>query len=235
MGIQEQGQKQWDDAYNRGGNILFYPHEEIIRFVNKYVRKRDGIEQFHNIMDLTEDEWNDFQSLDLGCGIGRHVKFLDEFGLNPFGIDLSDTAISLGKDWFRKIGKKKLAERLMVGSVTELPYEDESFWICVSHGVLDSMPREIAKKGMQEALRVMKQRGFMYIDLIMDIVDGEDRDEIVDFGYEKDTVQSYFTTDTIKKFLGETIEIIEFKVITYSDENGNKTNRRAHLIIQKRG
>lgn len=65
----------------------------------------------------------------------------------------------------------------------------------------------------------------------MDIVDGEDRDEIVDFGYEKDTVQSYFTTDTIKKFLGETIEIIEFKAITYSDENGNKTNRRAHVII----
>lgn len=185
-------------------------------------------------MDLTDEEWNDFRSLDLGCGIGRHVKFLDEFGLNPFGIDLSDTAISIGKDWFGGIGRKDLAERLIIGSVTDLPYEDESFWICVSHGVLDSMSREIAIKGMQELFRVMKPKGLMYPDLIMDIGEGKDKDVIIDFGYEKDTVQSYFTIDTIKKFLGESIEIVDLKVITYSDENGNETNKRARLIVQKK-
>ncbi len=223
----------WNDAYNRGGNVLFYPHEEIIRFVNKYVRKRDGIDQFHDVMDLTKDEWDSFKSLDLGCGIGRHVKFLDEFGLNPYGIDISDIAISMGKKWFEKIGKDNLVERLMVGSVIDLPYEDESFNICVSHGVLDSMPRNIALEGIKEVLRVMKRNGLMYLDLIMD-EEGRDREEIVHYGYEKNTVQSYFNLSAIKNFFGEGVEIVEFKIITWSDEKGDENNKRAHIIVKKK-
>lgn len=96
--FKNEGRAEWNAAYDRGGNITFYPHEEIIRFVNKYVRKREGIQEFRNVMDLPEDEWDQFKSLDLGCGIGRHVKFLDEFGLEPYGIDLSETAVSIGKD-----------------------------------------------------------------------------------------------------------------------------------------
>ena len=71
-------QAEWNNSYLGGGNMCFYPHEEIIRFVNKYIRKRDGIHEFHNVMDLPDEEWMNFKSLDLGCGIGRHVKFLDE-------------------------------------------------------------------------------------------------------------------------------------------------------------
>lgn len=231
--LQEEGQLTWDNSYRGGGNICFYPHEEIVRFVNRYVRKRDGIDAFHNIMDLTEDDWNHFKSLDLGCGIGRHVKFLDEFGLNPYGIDLSDTAVTIGKDWFRSLGRDDLAQKLAVGSVTELPYDDETFWICVSCGTLDSMQREIAQKGMEEAFRVIKKNGLMYLDLIMGLQD-KDGDEIVLSGYEKDTIQSYFTCDSIREFLGERAEIIRFEIITHSDEQKNITGRRAHLIIQKK-
>lgn len=232
MGIEEKA-ADWNDAYNRGGNLLFYPHEEIIRFVNKYVRKRDGINEFHDVMELTKEEWDNFKSLDLGCGIGRHVKFLDEFGLNPFGIDISDIAISLGKQWFETIDKHELIDRLVVGSVMNLPYKDESFNICVSHGVLDSMSRDIALKGIKEVIRVMKRRGLVYLDFIVDM-EGNRRDEIVGSGYEKNTIQSYFTLDEIKDFLGESVQIIEFKVITWSDDEGNEYNRRAHLIIRKK-
>ena len=231
--MQIEDQNKWNMAYHRGGNICFYPHEEIIRFINRYVRKRDGINEFHNVMDLTEEEWNSFRSLDLGCGIGRHVKFLDEFGLNPFGIDLSDAAISMGKEWFQKIGRNDLAEKITIGSVTNLPYEDESFWICVSCGTLDSMNREIAKKGIKEAFRVLKKKGLMYLDLIMDTKKG-DKDEIVDYGYEKDTVQSYFTVDAIKDFLGEDIEIVELNIIMQSDEDGNEKYKRAHVVVRKK-
>lgn len=152
-------------------------------------------------MNLSDEEWNDFRSLDLGCGIGRHVFFLNEFGLNPYGIDLSDEAIKMGKDWFISEGKESLADRLIVGSVTELPFGDNFFEICVSHGVLDSMPRKIAIQGMKEIYRVLKSGGLMYFDLIMD-VDRGDKDEVVEDGYEKDTFQSYFTTKTIYDFVG---------------------------------
>lgn len=231
--LQEEGQLTWDNSYRGGGNICFYPHEEIVRFVNRYVRKRNGIDAFHNIMDLTEDDWKHFKSLDLGCGIGRHVKFLDEFGLNPYGIDLSDTAITIGKEWFRSLGRDDLAQKLTIGSVTELPYDDETFQICVSCGTLDSMQREIAQKGMEEAFRVIKRHGLMYLDLIMGLQD-KDGDEIVLSGYEKDTIQSYFTCDSIREFLGERAGIIRFEIITHSDEQKNITGRRAHLIIKKK-
>ncbi len=163
--------------------------------------------------------------------MGRHVKFLDEFGLNPYGIDLSDTSISLGREWFTSIGKPSLGERIQVSSVEQLPFDDDYFTICISCGVLDSMPREIAKKGIKEAHRVLKNNGLMYIDLIMDTSRG-DKDEIVDFGYEKGTIQSYFTQESIKKFIGSEMEILNMKVITWHDGGKEETNRRAHIILR---
>ncbi|PWT26055.1 methyltransferase domain-containing protein [Butyrivibrio fibrisolvens] len=228
-GLERYGSKQWNASYTRGGNILFYPHEEIIRFVNKYVRKRHDINVFEDILPLLSSEKN-FSSLDLGCGIGRHVKYLDESGLNPYGIDLSETAISKGKEWLISIGKKELADKLTIGSVTNLPYEDNTFGICVSHGVLDSMPREIAVKGMQEVKRVLLPGALMYLDLIMgtELIEG---DTIVDDGYEQGTIQSYFTVDSIKEFLSE-FDIIDFNIITSTDDTGTLRNKRAHLIIK---
>lgn len=232
MNFKEEGQDKWNKAYSRGGNIVFYPHEEIIRFVNKYIRKRLGVNEFKNIMKLSDNEWNNFTSLDLGCGIGRHIIFLEEFGLNPSGIDLSDKAISEGKHWFNTINKGYLADKITVGSVAELPYDNESFNICISHGVLDSMPRDIAKRGISEVYRVLKKRGIMYLDLIMNTEIGNN-DVEVQSGYEKGTIQSYFTVDSIKEFIGDKVEIIEFKIISRGDENGIVHNRRAHLVIQK--
>lgn len=139
------------------------------------------INNFINVTDLSDDEWADFSSLDLGCGIGRHIVFLDEFGLNPYGIDLSDNAINIGKSWVKAIGKDYLEDHFVVGSVTELPFKDDFFNICVSHGVLDSMPRNIAEKGLNEVYRVVKSGGLIYFNLIMDDKRGN-VDEIVQDG-----------------------------------------------------
>ena len=223
-------QNEWNNSYMGGGNILFYPHEEIIRFINKYVRKRIGYNSFENVMKLSDKDWRDFKSLDLGCGCGRHVKFLNEFGLNPYGIDLSDTAISLGKEWFMHIGEHDLVEKLIVGNVENLPFENNFFNICVSHGVLDSMPRDIAQNGLKESLRCLKKDGMMYFDLIMS---SSDKDEIQTIGLEKDTVQSYFTVESIKKFISTAAKIIDFKIINWADSNEHIINKRAHIIIKK--
>ena len=104
MNLKEEGQDIWNKAYERRGNILFYPHEEIVRFVNKYVRKRVGITEFTNILPLTDCEWKNFRSVDIGCGIGRHIKFLDEFGLNPYGITATHAPRCPISAWVRKSG-----------------------------------------------------------------------------------------------------------------------------------
>ncbi len=250
--LKEIGQDAWNDAYTRGGNITFYPNEEVVRFLNRYVRKRRGISEFENIFDA--GNWTEFRSLDLGCGIGRHMRILDEFGLKSYGIDLSETAVEYGKRWFNEMGKPDVAERLQVGSVAELPFDDGFFDICVSESVLDSMPREIAKQGVSETNRVLKKNGIFFLSLIMD-PSRNDEDVIVDDGYEKDTVQSYFTEQGIDDFLTKAFEIVDLKVVTTEDiyRQGSKvkrldenmfikeldnnlvaTSKRAYIVAKKR-
>lgn len=39
---------EWNSSYENRDNFVFYPHEEIIRFVSKYIRKRVGLDEFHD-------------------------------------------------------------------------------------------------------------------------------------------------------------------------------------------
>lgn len=225
--IQEcERQNQWNESYTRGGNICFYPHEEVVRFINRYIKKRVGIDEFEDLSEDLNTMGTNFRSLDLGCGIGRHIRLLDEFGLNPFGIDLSSKAI---EKWFQSLGRGDLVDKIKAGSIVNIPYEDQSFDLCVACEVFDSMERGIAIQGLKELKRVLKSNGLVYMDLIMDDQLGN-MDQIVDEGYEKDTIQSYFTKDSIKEFLGSEIQIVEFKIIMCADENGCVFDKRAHII-----
>lgn len=228
--LEGQGSGVWDAAYNRGGNICFYPDVEIVRFINRFIRKRHGVNEFEDLTPLLSADSAAFASLDLGCGIGRHVKFLDEFGLNPYGIDLSGTAVSMGKEWMLSMNRPDLSEKMYVASVAELPFEDDFFGLCVSSGVLDSMPRRIAVQGLKEVKRVLKRDALMYLNLILSS-EKQDADELVQEGYEEGTIQSYFTVETIKKFLSE-FEIVDFKIITLTDDAFREKNKRAHIVVR---
>ena len=45
---------KWEESYRRKENFVFYPHEEIIRFVSKYIRKRVGLDEWK---DVSEIQW----------------------------------------------------------------------------------------------------------------------------------------------------------------------------------
>ena len=38
--------KPWDKSYSNNDNLLLYPHEEVIRFTNKYINKRIDTHSF---------------------------------------------------------------------------------------------------------------------------------------------------------------------------------------------
>lgn len=42
--------KQWNESYARGENAIFYPHEEVVRFLNRFIRKRIGETHFSDII-----------------------------------------------------------------------------------------------------------------------------------------------------------------------------------------
>ena len=165
---------EWDQSYINGDNFIFYPHEEVIRFVSKYIKKRVGPSHFLDQLyakQLSEKfAIPQFRILDLGCGIGRHVKFCTEMQLDSYGVDLSETAIETAHNWLSNAGLSDLRNRLIVGNVSSLPWTDSFFHFAVSHGVLDSMPWQISRSAIIELSRTMVIGGLFYCDLILEII-----------------------------------------------------------------
>ena len=46
---------QWDESYSRLENYIFYPKEAVVKFINKYVRKRVSPNQFKSILQSNTD------------------------------------------------------------------------------------------------------------------------------------------------------------------------------------
>ena len=68
--------KEWNEAYNQKQNFIYYPKDEVIIFLNKYIKKRTGLKSFENILKTND---NIINGLDFGCGIGRATIFMKEF------------------------------------------------------------------------------------------------------------------------------------------------------------
>ena len=154
--------EQWEEAYGRKDNFLFYPHEEVIRFASRHIRKRVGLDQFRDLVSFQPPP----RLLDLGCGIGRHVIYAHHLGMDPYGIDLSKVAIDFARGWAAKEGLSAVEDRLREGSVAELPWPGGFFRFVVSHGVLDSMTFSIARSAALETARVCASGALFYCDLI---------------------------------------------------------------------
>ncbi len=109
----------WDESYLNKDNFVFYPHEEVIRFVSKYIRKRVGLEAFHDVVPGVVGS----RILDLGCGIGRHVMYCHDMGLQAYGVDLSSVAIQVAREWGERSGLPNPEERLQQGDIRELSWK----------------------------------------------------------------------------------------------------------------
>jgi len=222
-------EKEWEISYQNKDNFVFYPHEEIIRFTAKYVAKRKGFNQV--------EYHRNGKVLDLGCGIGRHIIFFENLGIDAYGVDLSKEAIEMAKKWLIDTGHIPLdTNKLYQGSAEALPWVQNDFDFIVSHGVLDSMPFAIARNIVKECSRVLKDDGLFYCDLISDETKyGNQFDEevLVEEEHEKGTIQSYFTIDKINRLVENLFEIQEINKITNQNMLTQNYYSRYHLVLKK--
>lgn len=183
---------RWDRVYSEQFMTMWYPNEDIIRFCVRLIQKR----LTHDKIDVRRKAE---RILDLGCGNGRHAIYFAREGFKASGIDVSQKAIEWAQDWARR---EHLDADFRVGDIAQLPFDDQTFDAVVSHGVLDHVPMEIARKAAQEVRRVLKPGGLFYCDLRC----AEDSDYgigeqsapntfVVSDGYEKGLVQHFFTAD----------------------------------------
>jgi 2-polyprenyl-3-methyl-5-hydroxy-6-metoxy-1,4-benzoquinol methylase len=94
---------KWDESYDRNENHTLYPKEEVVKFLNRFVRKKLGDNKFIDIL-MTDRE--KLRGLDCGCGIGRMTMLLNEFNIDSYGVDISKVAIQKAKELFPVLSNK---------------------------------------------------------------------------------------------------------------------------------
>jgi len=146
----------WEESYGRNENFMLYPKEEVVKFINRFIRKRVSLTEYVNILQ-SDDK---LKALDFGCGIGRITILLHEFNVEAYGIDISENAIDEAKK-LAKYFQFNLNDNFSSYNGKKIPFKDEEFDFTISEAVLDSLPFELAKQLMKEIDRVTKKYFFM--------------------------------------------------------------------------
>jgi|TARA_B110000977_G_C10868437_1_gene412540 ubiquinone/menaquinone biosynthesis C-methylase UbiE len=85
-------------------------------------------------------------SLDIACGGGTIMDYVDYLGCTPTGIDISESAI-------KKVDKSYTS---IVGSCHQLPFKDNQFDLVYFLDGMEHIPIEIEIEAIHEAFRVSK-------------------------------------------------------------------------------
>jgi ubiquinone/menaquinone biosynthesis C-methylase UbiE len=96
--------------------------------------------------------------LDAGCGEGFYVMLLNElYGCQVVGLDNDPEILNRARKW---VGEKEGVE-FIIGDVTKLPFENESFDKIILSEVLEHVPDD--KMALSEIHRVLKNNGVLVV------------------------------------------------------------------------
>jgi len=87
--------------------------------------------------------------LDVGCGTGKLVQLLRSFGIDAYGVEISDQALEMADKNIRPYLKK--------GDIVKLPYQKDEFDLVMTFDVLEHMERGKISKAINETIRVSKK------------------------------------------------------------------------------
>jgi SAM-dependent methyltransferase len=95
------------------------------------------------------------KTLDVGCAKGFLVKALYNLGVDSYGIDASDYAIT-------KV-PEEINNRVKLGLASDLPYKNGEFDLVTILDVLEHIPEELANQTCAELLRVSNKWVLVYV------------------------------------------------------------------------
>ena len=193
--------KAWEQSYKNGDNNLFYPDTEVVRFINRYICKRNVEGSITRIFNKKSKRA--LKGLDFACGSGSNCLIFNDFNIKGYGVDISHTAINIAKKRSINLQKDNLEFLILDKENQKLPFKNNFFDFTIAESCLDSMPYLTAKNYLKELKRITK--GLIYISLI-GFDDSIQKDEfIVNTKLENGTIQSVYN---IKKIL----DLFEIKV-----------------------
>ena len=222
--------QKWNESYHRSENYIFYPKEEVVKFLNRFVRKKLGENTFQDVLTINKKR-GVIRGLDYGCGIGRMTMLLHEFNIDSYGVDISKSAIQKAKKLFPVLSNKFTE---IDGEV--IPFEDSYFDISICESVIDSMHYDVAVRVIKELERVTEKLAFI------SFISGDDSEhyreysseEIVQTEHEKDTVQSWFNWTKINDLISNTkYKIIWAQLVTEESLVERYKYGRYNVVLEK--
>jgi SAM-dependent methyltransferase len=94
--------------------------------------------------------------LDVGCGGGRHLLWLERHGFAAFGTDRAADELARSREVVRSEGR---AARIALADMRALPFADASFAAVIAHHVLYLGTAADARRAIVEAGRVLRAEG----------------------------------------------------------------------------
>ena len=155
--------------------------------------------------------------LDAGCGNGRHLLPLSRM-YRAVGIDISKTALVASGTYLQKSGQH--SEHL-VSSVTELPFDDDSFDGIVCYGVLQHLLANDRRAAVNEFKRVLLPGGFLFFEAfgVDDMRYGGKEVEPHTFLRKSGLIYHYFMVEEVGSLLED------FKIMELEDARSQKRFR----------
>jgi len=149
---------QWDDIYQRDGRIFLEPAPIVIQFAEQLVSQR-----FRCVLDV-------------GCGSGRHVVCMSDFGLEVYGMDNSPAGLRLASEWLAGTGQ---SQRLIVADMRcAFPFPDAFFDALIATQVIHHAQLAIVRETACEIARVVRPGGYILVSVPIRKDDGEEFKEI---------------------------------------------------------
>jgi ubiquinone/menaquinone biosynthesis C-methylase UbiE len=188
--------KKWEDLHQLTQFQLKYPSENVIHFVKANFQAAECT-----------------HLLDLGCGAGRHLNFIAKEGYKVTGLDFSQSGLDAAR---ALLEQSSIHADLVQGSVTELPFADESFDGIVCFGVLYYLMPDDIRIAVKEMHRVLKPgaKAFVVVRSCRDRRFGIG-EQVADktyrlssnFSNEQGMVMNFMDPDDISSVFGEFEEV----------------------------
>jgi SAM-dependent methyltransferase len=94
--------------------------------------------------------------LDVGCGGGRHLLWLERQGFTAFGTDRASNGLGLTREALRR---EERAARVALADMGALPFASATFGAVIAHHVLYHGVAAEVRRAIGEARRVLRDEG----------------------------------------------------------------------------
>ena len=137
---------------------------------SRHLEDKESLNRFRNllstdVLDVEKDFFSDKICVDLGAGttVNGTVNLLNMEAKFVYALDLDETFIGPATDVLSSDPSFERRWELNVGSLVDLPYDDECFDFALCHGVVHHVSDDV--QSLKEIHRVLKVGGSAYISV----------------------------------------------------------------------